>query len=121
MHDESLYHGSNSGMTSSVLCVIMGGGRGTRLQPLTHLRAKPAVPLAGKYRLVDIPLSNSDFSKEVLPSLLAPSRVFGFVYTGYWRDIGTVGTFFEANLRLSDPDPPVDFFHPQRTVFTHAR
>jgi len=44
--------------TSKVLSVIMGGGRGTRLFPLTKERAKPAVPLAGKYRLVDIPISN---------------------------------------------------------------
>ena len=41
-----------------VLSVIMGGGRGTRLFPLTKERCKPAVPLAGKYRLVDIPISN---------------------------------------------------------------
>ena len=38
--------------------VVMGGGAGTRLFPLTKDRAKPAVPLAGKYRLVDIPISN---------------------------------------------------------------
>lgn len=42
----------------STLSIIMGGGRGTRLFPLTHRRSKPAVPLAGKYRLVDIPISN---------------------------------------------------------------
>jgi len=42
----------------SVLAVVMGGGRGTRLSPLTLERCKPAVPLAGKYRLVDIPISN---------------------------------------------------------------
>jgi len=41
-----------------VLCVIMGGGRGTRLYPLTKVRAKPAVPLFGRYRLIDIPVSN---------------------------------------------------------------
>jgi len=44
--------------THNVLAVILGGGRGTRLFPLTQDRAKPAVPLAGKYRLVDIPISN---------------------------------------------------------------
>lgn len=44
--------------SSNVLSVIMGGGQGTRLFPLTKERAKPAVPLAGKYRLVDIPISN---------------------------------------------------------------
>jgi len=41
-----------------VLAVIMGGGRGTRLSPLTAVRSKPAVPIAGKYRLIDIPISN---------------------------------------------------------------
>src|SRR5277367_3122788 len=50
--------GRQSINTSKVLCVIMGGGQGTRLFPLTKDRAKPAVPLAGKYRLVDIPISN---------------------------------------------------------------
>ena len=50
-HDQSLD-------ASRVLAVILGGGRGTRLFPLTRERAKPAVPLAGKYRLVDIPISN---------------------------------------------------------------
>src|SRR3974377_2119415 len=44
--------------TSNVLSVIMGGGQGTRLFPLTKDRPKPAVPLAGKYRLVGVPISN---------------------------------------------------------------
>src|ERR687889_2027334 len=42
----------------NVVAVILGGGAGTRLFPLTHQRAKPAVPLGGKYRLVDVPISN---------------------------------------------------------------
>src|SRR5712691_9531751 len=41
-----------------VLSLILGGGRGSRLYPLTQLRSKPAVPIAGKYRLIDIPISN---------------------------------------------------------------
>ena len=41
-----------------VLTLVLGGGRGQRLYPLTKFRSKPAVPLAGKYRLIDIPLSN---------------------------------------------------------------
>lgn len=45
-------------MVKKVISIIMGGGRGTRLYPLTKFRCKPAVPLAGKYRLVDIPISN---------------------------------------------------------------
>ncbi len=43
---------------NNVISLVLGGGRGTRLYPLTQFRAKPAVPLAGKYRLIDIPLSN---------------------------------------------------------------
>jgi len=43
---------------SDILAVILGGGRGQRLYPLTKLRSKPAVPIAGKYRLIDIPISN---------------------------------------------------------------
>ncbi len=46
------------GTTERTLAIIMGGGAGTRLFPLTKDRAKPAVPLGGKYRLVDIPISN---------------------------------------------------------------
>lgn len=45
-------------MTEKVLGVILGGGQGSRLSPLTETRSKPAVPIAGKYRLVDIPISN---------------------------------------------------------------
>ncbi|HEX5023625.1 MAG TPA: glucose-1-phosphate adenylyltransferase [Agriterribacter sp.] len=45
-------------MKKSVIAVILGGGAGTRLSPLTATRSKPAVPIAGKYRLVDIPISN---------------------------------------------------------------
>lgn len=43
---------------NNILAIILGGGRGSRLYPLTKLRSKPAVPMAGKYRLIDIPISN---------------------------------------------------------------
>ena len=43
---------------TDVLAIILGGGQGSRLFPLTHTRSKPAVPIGGKYRLIDIPISN---------------------------------------------------------------
>src|SRR5213593_1788374 len=45
-------------VNTDVLALILGGGQGTRLFPLTHQRSKPAVPIGGKYRLIDIPISN---------------------------------------------------------------
>jgi glucose-1-phosphate adenylyltransferase len=45
-------------MNKNVVAIVLGGGSGTRLSPLTSTRSKPAVPIAGKYRLVDIPISN---------------------------------------------------------------
>ena len=43
---------------NDILAPILGGGDGSRLRPLTRMRSKPAVPIAGKYRLIDIPISN---------------------------------------------------------------
>ena len=55
--------GDGTSAAMNVVCVILGGGRGTRLMPLTRERSKPAVPIAGKYRLVDIPISNCIHSR----------------------------------------------------------
>src|SRR5258708_33349789 len=45
-------------VNNDVLAIILGGGQGTRLFPLTQQRSKPAVPIGGKYRLIDVPISN---------------------------------------------------------------
>ncbi len=69
-----------------VLAVIMGGGRGTRLHPLTQERCKPAVPLAGKYRLVDIPISNclnSDINRIFLLTQFQTASLHRHVTTTY--------------------------------------
>ncbi|MGA3007852.1 MAG: glucose-1-phosphate adenylyltransferase [Opitutaceae bacterium] len=72
--------------TKSVLAVIMGGGRGTRLHPLTQERCKPAVPLAGKYRLVDIPISNclnSDINRIFLLTQFNTASLHRHVQTAF--------------------------------------
>jgi len=72
-----------------VLAVIMGGGRGTRLHPLTLERCKPAVPLAGKYRLVDIPISNclnSDINRMFLLSQFQTASLHRHVQSTYHFD-----------------------------------
>jgi glucose-1-phosphate adenylyltransferase len=62
-----------------------------------------------------------DFGKEVIPSLLKNSRLFSYVFEGYWEDIGTVRAFFEANIALTHPLPPFNFFDRAAPIYTHAR
>jgi glucose-1-phosphate adenylyltransferase len=72
-----------------VLSIILGGGRGTRLYPLTKYRAKPAVPLAGKYRLVDIPISNcinSDFKKIFVLTQFQSGSLNRHIFRAYKLD-----------------------------------
>ncbi|MFH1499281.1 MAG: glucose-1-phosphate adenylyltransferase [Verrucomicrobiota bacterium] len=63
----------------------------------------------------------TDFGKEVIPSLLGSKRLFAHVFEGYWEDIGTVRAFFEANLALTLPMPPFNFFEPKNPIYTQDR
>lgn len=62
-----------------------------------------------------------DFGKEIIPSVIATHRVRAFLYRGYWEDVGTIGSFFEANLKLTDPNPAFSFHEPDAPVYTHPR
>jgi glucose-1-phosphate adenylyltransferase len=75
--------------TSKVLSIILGGGQGSRLFPLTRDRSKPAVPLAGKYRIVDIPISNcinSDLRRIYLLTQFNSTSLHRHVSTSYKFD-----------------------------------
>jgi glucose-1-phosphate adenylyltransferase len=79
---------------SDVLGVVLGGGKGERLFPLTKLRSKPAVPLAGNYRLVDIPLSNSinsDVRKLFVLTQFNSASLNRHIAQTYWFDKFTGG------------------------------
>ncbi len=62
-----------------------------------------------------------DFGKGIIPGLLGRAKLHAFIFDGYWEDIGTVGAFFEANLRFTERVPPFNFFDRDRVVYTHAR
>lgn len=64
---------------------------------------------------------HDDFGGDVLPAAIRSHRVFGFEFDGYWEDIGTIRSFYEANLALTRPDPPFSFHDPLHPVFTHPR
>jgi glucose-1-phosphate adenylyltransferase len=62
-----------------------------------------------------------DFGKEVFPQAIGKYKVFAYVFDGYWADIGTVRSFFEANLGLTSGLPQFNFYSPQMPVYTHPR
>jgi len=67
------------------------------------------------------PTSN-DFGKEIIPSAISGGRrVAGFKYNGYWEDIGTIKSFFEANLSLTDDIPSFNLFDKERHIYTRPR
>ncbi len=62
-----------------------------------------------------------DFGKEVIPFSIRNKRVFSYLFNGYWSDIGTIRSFYEANLRLTDAKPVVDLYDAKSPIYTHAR
>ncbi|HOX33391.1 MAG TPA: glucose-1-phosphate adenylyltransferase [Spirochaetales bacterium] len=63
----------------------------------------------------------NDFGKEIIPNLLASEPVNAYVFDGYWEDIGTIRSFYEANLDLTSIDPKFNFYDESRPIHTHKR
>ena len=81
-------------MNPNVISIVLGGGRGTRLFPLTYSRSKPAVPIAGKYRLVDIPISNclnSGLNKILVLTQFNSASLNSHIKNSYHFDIFSKG------------------------------
>lgn len=62
-----------------------------------------------------------DFGREVIPSALSQQKVYAYFFDGYWKDIGTIRSFFEAHLDLIQPIPEFNFYDEGRLIFSHAR
>jgi glucose-1-phosphate adenylyltransferase len=62
-----------------------------------------------------------DFGKNVIPAAVPTKRVQAHVFRGYWEDVGTIASYFHANLALCDPLPPFDFYDANCPVYTHPR
>ena len=81
-------------MKPNVISIVLGGGRGSRLFPLTQSRSKPAVPIAGKYRLVDIPISNclnSGFNRIMVLTQFNSASLNAHIKNSYHFDIFSRG------------------------------
>jgi glucose-1-phosphate adenylyltransferase len=63
----------------------------------------------------------SDFGKHIIPGSINSHKVCSYVYDGYWRDIGTIRSFWETNLALTDPKPEFSFYDPRAPIYTDMR
>jgi glucose-1-phosphate adenylyltransferase len=62
-----------------------------------------------------------DFGRDVLPAAVGTCRVQAHIFDGYWRDIGTIGSFYEAHLDLVRDEPGFNFYDPDWVIYTHPR
>ena len=62
-----------------------------------------------------------DFGKNIIPSAISDRRVQAHVFQGYWEDIGTIRSFFEANLALSEVEPSFSFYRPDAVIYSRPR
>lgn len=63
----------------------------------------------------------NDFGKHIIPAAIHERKVFSYPFKGYWNDIGTVRSFFDTNLMLTDPKPAFNLFDEQMPLYTNAR
>jgi glucose-1-phosphate adenylyltransferase len=85
--------------------------------------ASMGIYLFNKDTLIEILATNkkADFGREVIPDSFAHKLTYTYVHDGYWRDIGTIKTFYEENLSFTEPAPPIDLFDEQWQFFTRSR
>jgi glucose-1-phosphate adenylyltransferase len=66
-------------------------------------------------------VEGDDFGRHIIPAAIESMHVKAFPFDGYWEDIGTIGAFYNANLSLTQPNPPFDFYNPHYPIYTRAR
>lgn len=72
--------------------------------------------------LIDIlSKGGNDFGKDIIPSSMRTHRLMGYVFEGFWEDIGTIRRFFQVNLEMATPSAPFDFYAPNTPIYTRAR
>ena len=63
----------------------------------------------------------NDFGRQLIPEALQRYRVSAYLYEGYWADVGTVDSFYAANIQLTQPNAPFSFYDPSYPIYTHQR
>jgi glucose-1-phosphate adenylyltransferase len=101
---------------------------GSTLSGHSHSRETPFIASMGIYVfsrqvLLDILAREAatDFGREIIPRALDRYRVNPFLFRGYWADVGTIASFYDANIMLTRPGAPFTFYDPRRPIYTHPR
>ena len=76
---------------------------------------------ADMLRQVLVESDAEDFGNQIIPAAIESLRVYAFPFDGYWEDIGTIRALYEANLALTLPDPPFDFYDPNNPIYSRPR
>jgi glucose-1-phosphate adenylyltransferase len=63
----------------------------------------------------------TDFGREIIPAALDTHRVRAYLHDGYWADVGTIESFYDANIMLTEPHAPFKFYDPRKPIYTHER
>ena len=63
----------------------------------------------------------TDFGRQIIPAALGRHRVSAYLFRGYWADVGTVRSFYDANIMLTQAGSPFTFYDPRRPIYTHPR
>jgi glucose-1-phosphate adenylyltransferase len=63
----------------------------------------------------------NDFGRQLIPASLNRYRVSAYLFDGYWADVGTVDSYYDANVQLTQPDAPFSFYDPSCPIYTHQR
>jgi glucose-1-phosphate adenylyltransferase len=98
--------------------------------------AEAGVPAAGRTHLASMGIyvfnwsvlkemlettTAEDFGRQIIPEAIKRKKVFSYFFDGYWEDIGTIASFFEANINLTQPLPKFNFYDEEKPIFTQAR
>ena len=85
-------------------------------------QASMGIYIFNRQTLIDaLSTDGIDFGKNIIPGMLGKARVMAYIFQGYWEDIGTIRSFFDANLMLTDTVPSFNFFDTTQPIYTHAR
>jgi glucose-1-phosphate adenylyltransferase len=97
-------------------------GFGLRPEGRTHLASMGIYLFKwGVLKELLLNTTHEDFGREVIPQAMERTKIFGYFFDGYWEDIGTIRSFFDAHMKLIQPQPRFNFYEEAKPIYSHPR